>query len=272
MRRRTRLAFLAFLLVFVVSALVLVAALWGRQGAEDAVAALRAEKQKALQTERQTEGLRPSVSERPGETAQPPPPRFDDQGILIRYSALHAQNPDLAGWLTIPDTAVDYPVMRREGDYYLSHGFDGGAAPGGLPFIDDRCDPAETGHNLIIHGHNMKSGEMFHGLLDYTEADFAEAHARIRLDTLTEEQEYRVIAALRLPADPENPKGFSVYDLIDTKDEASVAELNRIIRRHGDYWSGETVAPGDDLLTLATCSYHVYDGRFVLVAKLETAR
>lgn len=42
-----------------------------------------------------------------------------DAGIL----ALHEENPDCIGWLTIDGTRIDYPVMYRPGDknYYL-HG------------------------------------------------------------------------------------------------------------------------------------------------------
>lgn len=40
-----------------------------------------------------------------------------DAGIL----ALHEENPDCIGWLTIDGTRIDYPVMYRPGDknYYL---------------------------------------------------------------------------------------------------------------------------------------------------------
>ena len=46
-----------------------------------------------------------------------------DVGIL----ALHEENPDCIGWLTIDGTRIDYPVMYRSGDknYYLHRDFNG---------------------------------------------------------------------------------------------------------------------------------------------------
>ena len=33
-------------------------------------------------------------------------------GVLPQYQALWEQNQDLAGWISIPGTAIDYPVMH----------------------------------------------------------------------------------------------------------------------------------------------------------------
>ncbi len=33
--------------------------------------------------------------------------------ILRKYEKLHEENGDLVGWLTIPGTAIDYPVMQK---------------------------------------------------------------------------------------------------------------------------------------------------------------
>ena len=46
-----------------------------------------------------------------------------DAGIL----ALHEENPDCIGWLTIDGTRIAYPVMYRPGDknYYLHRNFNG---------------------------------------------------------------------------------------------------------------------------------------------------
>ena len=74
------------------------------------------------------------------------------------YAALKNENPDYVGWIRIPDTRIDYPVVDRESDpeYYLHRVFDGSKSFGGTPFlgeasgVDTKC--------LIIYGHNMKTG------------------------------------------------------------------------------------------------------------------
>ena len=56
-----------------------------------------------------------------------------DAGIL----ALHEENPDCIGWLTIEETKIDYPVMYRPGDknYYLHRDFYGDYSANGCLFL-----------------------------------------------------------------------------------------------------------------------------------------
>ena len=81
-----------------------------------------------------------------------------DAGIL----ALHEENPDCIGWLTIDGTRIDYPVMYRPGDknYYLHRDFNGEYSANGCLFLAEECVPGNS-DNLIIYGHHMNSGKMF---------------------------------------------------------------------------------------------------------------
>lgn len=84
--------------------------------------------------------------------------------MLEDYVSLYAENPELIGWLHIPDTDIDYPVMQssqEEPDYYLKHDFDKNDDLNGTLFIDARNDYINRDTNIIIYGHNMKSGMMF---------------------------------------------------------------------------------------------------------------
>ena len=46
---------------------------------------------------------------------------------LAQYKEMSELYPQLYGWLQIPDTQIDLPVMRSEGDreFYLHHDFTG---------------------------------------------------------------------------------------------------------------------------------------------------
>ena len=72
------------------------------------------------------------------------------------YAALKNENPDYVGWIRIPDTRIDYPVVDRESDpeYYLHRVFDGSKSFGGTPFLGE-ASGVDT-KRLIIYGHNMK--------------------------------------------------------------------------------------------------------------------
>ena len=105
------------------------------------------------------------------------PPRHD-------LAALQSENPDCVGWLTIPDTPVDYPVMFTpdEPERYLRRDFYGNHASGGTPFLDGRNQARAEGQNLIIYGHNMLDGSMFKPSLQYLEPNFRQTHQDIYLE------------------------------------------------------------------------------------------
>ena len=90
----------------------------------------------------------------------------DDKPEPVRSLApLFAQNSDCIGWLSIPDTQLNYPVMYtpESPQKYLRRNFDGGYSQSGIPFLDYRCDTGCT--NRMIYGHNMKNRTMFGTLI-----------------------------------------------------------------------------------------------------------
>ena len=91
-----------------------------------------------------------STVQEPVVTLTTVPPRHD-------LAALQAENSDCVGWLTIPDTPVDYPVVWTPNDpeHYLRRDFYGNSASGGTPFLDSRNKPQAESQNLIVYGHNM---------------------------------------------------------------------------------------------------------------------
>ncbi len=105
---------------------------------------------------------------------------------------LFAQNSDCIGWLCIPDTVVDYPVMHtpENPQKYLRRNFYGEYSQSGVPFLDYRCSP-DNG-DLLIYGHNMKNGTMFSDLKKYLDADFLSSHQTIELQTANNLYRYTV--------------------------------------------------------------------------------
>ena len=43
-----------------------------------------------------------------------------------KYADVYAKNSDLVGWISIPGTRIDYPVMQTKDNpnFYLKHAFD----------------------------------------------------------------------------------------------------------------------------------------------------
>lgn len=105
-----------------------------------------------------------------------------EQPIMDRFAALCAQNNDLTGWISIPDTVIDYPVMQcADNEFYLHHDFDKREDRYGCLYVKDIADVNTPGTNFVIYGHNMKDGTMF-GMLDqYLAQSFYEKHRQIFL-------------------------------------------------------------------------------------------
>jgi len=187
------------------------------------------------------------------------------------YEVLARENPDLAGWLSIEGTAIDYPVMwtPEEPEYYLRRAFDKSRAVSGSLFIGEDCAP--DGAHIIIYGHNMRDGSMFGSLSNYAEEDYAAAHPVIRFDTLSQTGEYRVLAAFYSHAYTSGEKGFRYYQYADLSRPEDLEDYVRQAREAALYDTGTRVEYGDRLLTLSTCSYHRENGTFVVVAAAPAA-
>lgn len=201
----------------------------------------------------------------PQEPETPPEPE-----ILPRYEELYAQNPELFGWIEIPGTLINYPVMHTPDDpeKYLHADFDGEYSFSGIPFMDADCFP-DCG-NYLLYGHDMKNKTMFTAILGYRRKSFWTEHPTIYFDTLTQPGEYQVVAAFYDKVHQQDENVFKYYKCTDLTDEEDFNYYVSNVMSMALYDTGIDVAWGDSLLTLSTCSYQTDNGRFVVVAKRVT--
>jgi len=190
--------------------------------------------------------------------------------MLAQYQELYEQNTDMAGWIRVGGTEIDYPVMYTADDLYLSHGFDKAESRSGVPFIDKRCTIEPFGTNTIIYGHHMKNGTMFAGLESYEDEEFYKAHPTIHFDTLYERREYEIIAVFKSQIYRKSDTVFKHYNFLNAEDAAAYDEYIANIKALSLYDTGVTAAYRDELITLATCAYHTENGQFVVVAKYSS--
>ena len=185
-----------------------------------------------------------------------------DAGIL----ALHEENPDCIGWITIEGTRIDYPVMLRPGDknYYLHRDFNGEYSANGCLYLAEECVPGDS-DNLIIYGHHMNSGKMFANLEKYKDEDFYKEHPMIQFRTIWGNEEYEILAAFVTPVYTGND--FNYYSFIKAQKGEDYEYFIREIKRKGIYETKVTAFYGEKLLTLSTCEYSQKNGRMVVVAK-----
>lgn len=212
----------------------------------------------------------PTQSPTPRPTATPSPsPRPTTDALMAHYAALANENPHMIGWIHIENTPVDYPVMHTPDDpeYYLHRNFEQQYALEGIPFLDARCDPMLPSGNLIIYGHNMRSGSMFGTLYQYAEKEYFQQHPLISFDTLERRGTYRVFAAIPIVLMEMDHERMRCYALELTQDNGQLDGLRAYVEKYAIQYD-LTALPdaGDEVITLSTCTGITNANRLVIMA------
>lgn len=178
----------------------------------------------------------------------------------IDFEALREINPDTVGWIKIPDTNVDYPIVWKEGDNdtYLHTDFEGNSSQAGAIYLDMDSTPDFSGRNNILYGHHMKNGTMFKDVVKYKDKEYFEAHPYFEIYTPERTIHLKAVSAY--------------YD----KAQPIVRKTRFKTRESYNAFVQEMLAPCsyaqipdvdiDSLFILVTCSYEVDDARTFLFA------
>lgn len=171
-----------------------------------------------------------------------------------------AINPDYAGWITVQGTTIDYPYVRgNDNQEYLKKDFYGKSSKAGTVFMDYRNLGGVLDKHLILYGHNMKNGSMFHDLVKFQDKEFLKNNPSILISDLYTTRTYQIISVYEISADDYTlPTEF-------TDSAAYSAFLDDLVSR-SMYPIPVELDKGDDLLTLITCSYGVDNGRTIVHA------
>ena len=178
---------------------------------------------------------------------------------------LVSQNSDCIGWISIANTAVDYPVMHTPdwSQKYLRMNFYQQYSDSGVPFLDYRC--TLNSNNLIIFGHNMRNGTMFSALKDYLNEGHLASHPTILLETEDGTHEFTIFAIACVD------KLDSWYSFINAESEDAFNEAVQRIIQIAYYTNGDAPQYGDRLMTLSTCYGSTRSSRLIIIAKEENA-
>ena len=201
--------------------------------------------------------------------------------MLSEYEVLYKQNEDFVGWLRIEDTVIDYPVMQCTEDesYYLTRDFYKEENKNGCLILDndsstgvgvveyEYVNGSAPSTNLIIHGHTMKSGQMFGNLKLYKDEEYGLSHRIICFDSLYERREYELIAVFYSQVFYQSEEVFKYYKFFQADTQEEFDDWYNNIKEMSLYDTGVKAEFGDEFITLSCCAYHGEDGRFVVVGK-----
>lgn len=267
MKKRVRnLIRLVLLVVFAVSTVLLI-----RQWRDNTDAEAAYQDAVSIAMQKTAEKLPEKTKAEPAEPEKPvtiwvPAPVEDDPVMEemtgISLAALREVNPDVTGWIRIPETKVDYPILQGEdNDFYLNHTWEKEPNSLGSIFLEHQSSSNMTDYNTIIYGHNMKNGAMFGDLDLFSLQRFWENHPYVYI--LTDDGVYRYEIFAFCQAEVES----LTYGLNPRRTDTKEKFLNLSLETA---WYDTGIKPPvtDRILTLSTCSGGGYTHRFVVQARL----
>ncbi len=211
-------------------------------------------------------------------------PEPTEPPLLERAEKLLKQNPDTIGYISVPQTDVDNPIVQTvDNDYYLHVGFDGQDYRAGTVFMDFRdvfgWKEEEHSENIVLYGHNMADNTMFGSLRRYRQdLEFYKESPFVHFSSNYEDYTYVIFGLVitagdavppsdDLYADPMAWEGFPYWNMQELDDEKhfnyyvdTVESMNMIDNK-------VDVEFGDEILTLSTCYSDEDNSRFLIVAR-----
>lgn len=161
----------------------------------------------------------------------------------IDWEALHELNPDIIGWIYIPDTVIDYPILKGErNDIYIRTTAEGQRKSAGSIFMESANNEDFSDKNTILYGHNMKNGTMFGGLKNFLNQEYLDSHQKVHIYT---------------------PEWRSIYQIYSVHTDRSTGTSYQIIPKDYGEWvksmaekTAVSASPADinlNTITLSAC-------------------
>ncbi len=187
--------------------------------------------------------------------------------LRAKLNALKTQNPDFLGWITIPDTKIDYPTVHTvDNEYYLNHSFEGEYLRAGTIFADYRNSKSLLNNqNTVLYGHNMMSGSMFSCISDFFSRSYFSENRYIYIYTSDGIFVYQTFAVRKVKI----TKDVSYITTYFASGEDFLDFANRMMKASAVKLNDVTFTETDRILTLSTCTNSHNDSeRYCLQAKL----
>jgi len=178
-------------------------------------------------------------------------------------SALKEVNPDVVGWISIPGTVINFPLLQgSDNHYYLKYTWDNQRSNVGAIYLDSTIDPLMGDFNSIIYGHNLLDGTMFSSLLQYADQEHYNAHPYIYVVTENDAFRYEIYSAYEAEITSYTYRiGFN--DEEDKREFIGIGTEKTVIE------TGVSPLPTDRILTLSTCMNSGTETRWVVQAGLK---
>lgn len=193
----------------------------------------------------------------------------DDKTVALEpdWKKLQESNPDIIGWIYVPDTVINYPIVQsKDNSYYLNHSSLKDVNTIGAIFLDFNASSDLSDFHSIIYGHSViNSSAMFSQIKEFCDEDFFKEHPYLYL--LTPEQNYRcdIVALTKTTSES------FLYQIGFSGAEDQEAFLERMMSEASLSRETDDLSADDSIVTLSTCdiAYGLdSDKRILLHARL----
>lgn len=183
-----------------------------------------------------------------------------------KLAVLKKQNPDTVGWIHIPGTNIDYPIVlapKNDTEYYISHSFTGAADSHGAIYIEAKCyGSILKNKNTIIVGHNIRlQGMMFNQLARFGEEDFFKNHSEVYIYTAEGKFVFNLFSFYRVNY---------LYNFRQTNFKSGKDFMDYMAKMNANSWyQREGLSYNEDsrIITMYTCTNdNIKTNRYVAVA------
>lgn len=183
-----------------------------------------------------------------------------------KFNKLQEINKDIVGWIYIPNTKIDYPVVKTSNnEFYLNRDAEKNTNKAGAIFMDYRNSLDESFNtkdkNTVLYGHHMKDGSMFADLKKFKDQDFFNENKYIYMDTKDGRKKYEIFSVFIAKTD------FN-YIKSQFNNEKDFTNFSKSIQEKSSISTDIKLSNTDEFLTLSTCTYEFDDGRLALVGRL----
>lgn len=173
-----------------------------------------------------------------------------DSNMINSYNKIYDVNNDMTGWLVVPGTNINYPIVRaKDNSYYLKRNIYKESDYNGWVFMDYRNTGDFTDDNTIIYAHNRYSnGLMFGTLTNLRKSNWLnnKNNWNITYNSLYKEGTWKVFAMYGI----EVTSDYLVTNFANTNEKQAFIDM---IKGRSEHDFGVEVTVNDKILTLSTC-------------------
>ena len=188
---------------------------------------------------------------------------------VIDWDTLLQKNPDICGWVVVPGTGVNYPIVaapKDDPDYYLHRDLEGNESVAGVPYLDAACNRDWSSKLSAVYGHHLINDRMFSPLAKYSNESFFNKHRTIYLLTPQESMLLTVVAANVVDADVEQLR-------LKFAGDGSNNDFHKYWRqllKESEVVADDAPKAPDQVFCFMTCSYETSNSRtLVMTTKVD---